>query len=194
MRTLVAGIVGGAVVFIWGFVSHPLLGLTEQTIKPLPNEATMSPAVAGLDGPGIYLVPSFSHEELKDPEKKKAHLEKAGTGPNALIVRMPDNLKEMDFTQFGYSFGIDVLAALIAALFIGASTSMAGVLPRAIAGGGLGVFAWCSSNAQYWVWLHFPWEFERAELINSVVAWSAACLVMALILKQKKPAAPAKPA
>jgi len=193
MRTLVAGIVGGAVVFLWGFVSHPLLGLTEQTIKPLPNEATMSPAVAGLDGPGIYLVPSFSHEEMKDEAKHKAMEEKIEKGPNALIVRMPDNCKMVPM-QFAYSLGFDVLAALIAALFIGASTSMAGALPRAIAGGGLGVFAWCSSNAQYWVFYHFPWEFERAELINSVVAWSAACLVMALILKQKKPAAPAKPA
>jgi len=192
MRTLVAGIVGGIVVFAWGFVSHALLGISEQTIKPLSNEATLSPAVAGLDGPGIYLVPSFSHEEMKDETKKKAFEDKLEKGPNALIVRMPDNCK-MDPMQLAYSLGFDVLAALIAALFIGASTSMAGALPRAIAGGGLGVFAWCSSNAQYWVWYHFPWEFERAELINTVVSWSAACLVMALILKAKKPAAPAKP-
>ena len=190
MRTLVAGIVGGVVVFLWGFVSHTLLGISEQTIKPLSNEATMSPAVAGLDGPGIYCVPSFSFEGNKDETKKKAFEEKLEKGPNALIVRMPDNCK-MEPMQLAYSAGFDVLAALIAALFIGASTSMAGALPRAIAGGGLGVFAWCSSNAQYWVWYHFPWEFERAELINSVVSWAAACLVMALILKAKK-SAPAK--
>jgi hypothetical protein len=192
MRTLIAAIVGGLVAFAWGFITHTQLGLTEKEYKPTRNEAALQTAVGGLDGPGVYFVPSCSWEAMNNEAGQKATAEKLDKGPNAMIIRGPDQQKMLDPMQLAMSAGLDVLAALLVALFIGASSSMAGAIPRAIAGGGLGAFAWVSQNAQYWVWYHFPWEFVRAELVNSVVEWTAAALVMALILKaKKKPGAPA---
>jgi hypothetical protein len=194
MRTLIAAIVGGIVAFAWGFISHVQLGLVEKEWKPTRNEAALQTAVGGLDGPGMYAVPSMSWEAMNNDAGKKATAEKLEKGPNAIIIRGPDSQKMDDPMQLGMSLGLDVLAALLVALFIGASSSMAGAIPRAIAGGGLGAFAWVSQNAQYWVWYHFPWEFTRAELVNSVVEWTAAGLVMALILKAKKKSGAPAPA
>jgi len=195
MRTLIAAIIGGIVAFAWGFVAHVQLGFTEKTIKPTRNEATLQKEIGALDGPGIYFVPSSSWEVMQNDAGKKQLSDKLEKGPNAMIIRGPDSIKMDDPKQLGLSLALDVIAAFLAALFIGASSSMAGAIPRAIAGGGLGAFAWVSQNAQYWTWYHFPWDFAQAELINAVVEWAAACLVMALILKKgaKKPgAAPAK--
>jgi hypothetical protein len=192
MRTLIAAIVGGIVAFAWGFITHVQLGLVEKEWKPTRNEAALQTAVGGLDGPGIYSVPSMSWEAMNNDAGKKATAEKLEKGPNAIIIRGPDSQKMDDPMQLAMSAGFDILGALLVALFIGASSSVAGAVPRAIAGGGLGAFAWVSQNAQYWVWYHVPWEFARAELVNSVVEWTAAALVMALILKaKKKPGAPA---
>ena len=38
MRLLLAGIVGGIVVFIWGAITHVVLPLGEMGIQNLPNE------------------------------------------------------------------------------------------------------------------------------------------------------------
>ncbi len=194
MRTLIAAIVGGIVAFAWGFVTHVQLGLTEKTFKPTRNEATLEKEIGALDGPGIYYVPSTSWEAMQNDAGKKQIADKLAKGPNAMIVRAPDSIKMDDPKQLGLSLVLDIIAAFLAALFIGASSSMAGAVPRAIAGGGLGAFAWVSQNAQYWCWYHFPWDYTQAELINAVIEWAAAGLVMALILKKgaKKGAAPAK--
>ncbi len=57
-KILFGGIVGGIVVFLWGFVSNVFFVLNEYGIKDLPNEAGLAGALkADVPGPGLYSVP-----------------------------------------------------------------------------------------------------------------------------------------
>jgi hypothetical protein len=49
----------------------------------------MQAAVGGLDGPGIYSVPSMSWEAMNNDAGKKATAESHRKGPNAIIIRGP---------------------------------------------------------------------------------------------------------
>lgn len=59
-RILLAGILGGIALFVWGSVSHLALGLGEIGIKEIPNEAAVLAALrAGISEPGFYFFPGL---------------------------------------------------------------------------------------------------------------------------------------
>jgi hypothetical protein len=188
MRTLLAAIVGGLIVFIWGYVSHAQLWLAESTIKPVPKEEAMHGLIKDMQ-PGIYGVPFCSQATEKDPTQK-AEWEKKYQDGNAILIRGPSHEQSMTAQTLVYQGASCVVGALILALFLGAGTSAAGAVTRLFAGAAIGVFAWVSQDAPNWIWYRFPWDYEQAVLINAVVGWAAAAFVMALILK--KPAPPKK--
>lgn len=190
MRTLLAAIVGGLIVFVWGYVSHVQLNLAESTIKPVPKEEAVHNLLKDtIKEPGIYGIPYCSPAVEKDATQK-AEWEKKYQAGNAILIRGRDNEQSMAPQTLMYQGAACVVGALILALFIGAGTSAAGAVTRLFAGAAIGVFAWVSQDAPNWIWYRFPWDYEQAVLINSVVGWAAAAFVMALILK--KPAPPKK--
>jgi hypothetical protein len=130
------------------------------------------------------MAPGDGKDEAKRAEWEKRYQ----AGPNGIIVRGRDNEPSMSATTLVYQFGACVVGAFILALFLGAGTSVAGAVTRAFAGAGFGLFAWVSQDAPNWIWYRYPWDFEQANLINSLIEWAAAAFVMALILKKKNPA------
>lgn len=186
MRTLLAAIVGGLIVFVWGFVSHTKLNLTESTFKPVPKEDAMHGLVKDMQ-PGIYGLPYCAPSA--DATQKEAWEKKYQEG-NAILVRGPSHEQSMSPQTLMFQGASCVVGALILALFLGAGSSAAGAVMRLFAGAAIGVFAWVSQDAPNWIWYRFPWDYEQAVLINAVVGWAAAAFVMALILK--KPAPPPK--
>ena len=47
-----------------------------------------------------------------------------------------------------------------------------------------GVFSWASISVAYWNWYGFPRDFVLAELVDQLVAWTLAGLVMALLWRR----------
>lgn len=192
MRTLIAAVIGGLVVFACGYVSHGVLMLAESTFKPVKNEESMQNVLKDMiKEPGFYTVPYCSAEDHKDKAKEEAFKTKYKAG-NAIIVRGRDLEDPVGTDQLMYQAAACVAGAFILALFLGAGTSAAGAVTRIFSGAAFGAFAWVSASAPNWIWYRFPWEYEQWNLISSVVEWAAAAFVMALILKKK--AAPPKKA
>ena len=68
MRILIAGLIGGIVMFIWGSVVHTLLpigemGLHVPTDQPVALSTLAQTAKAG---EGIYMYPSMTSEQMGD--------------------------------------------------------------------------------------------------------------------------------
>jgi hypothetical protein len=97
----------------------------------------------------------------------------------------------MSSRELIYQFGACVAGALILAMFLGQSSSIAGAVTKIFIGAGFGAFAWVSQDAPMWIWDRFPWDYEQATLINAVIGWAAAAFAMAFVLK-KQPAPPVK--
>jgi hypothetical protein len=190
MRTILAAILGGVVVFAWGFVSHVVLGLHDKSIHPVAGEQVLMDAVKGAARtPGVYVFPYISSEQMKDTNLKTAHTKKYSDGPNGLLVIGENGQEPMGTDRLIKQLASSVIAAFLAAMLIGGLGAGAGLLTKTLAGAALGAFAWASQLIPFWIWYGFTQDWEIAYLIDGAVAWGAAGLVMSFVLvKPKKPA------
>jgi len=183
-RRLLAAIAGGIVVFVWSAVSHMALGLGSAGIRTLPNEERMAQAIRGVvTEPGLYFFPGMDPSRKMTPEEERAWTERYRRGPSGLLVVQPGGREPMEPTQFVVELLADILAAGVAAFIL---AGLGGpLLARAGAVGLLGVFEWADLSVSYWNWYKFPTLYTGAALVEQVVGWTLAGLVMALMLRPR---------
>jgi hypothetical protein len=175
-RTLLAAVVGGAVVFAWGAVTHLALPLGDMGISVAPAEAEVVAALkAGLPDPGLYFLPDMRDVQPAD---------KPPSGPSAFLAWRPDTSYGMG-ANLGVEFATGFLAALIAALLLGRCAAGASVLRKGLIAMGLGLFGWLSISASYWTWYGFSDGFFLSEGIQQAVGWLLAGLAMGALLRPK---------
>jgi len=183
-RRLLAAIAGGIVVFIWSAVSHMALGLGSAGIRTLPNEERMAQAIRGVvTEPGLYFFPGMDPSRKMTPEEERAWTERYRRGPSGLMIVQPGGRDPMEPTQFVVELLADILAAGVAASLL---AGLGGpLLARAGAVGLLGLFEWADLSVSYWNWYKFPTLYTGAALVEQVVGWTLAGLVMALMLRPR---------
>ncbi len=177
-RTLLAGVIGGIVLFAWGFVSHMVLDWGQAGVKNLPNEETLLPAMkAAVNEPGFYFFPGM--DETK-PNAMEEWEPKMQAGPRGVLVinPIPTDAKAMSIPQMGREFGSNVVGALIAAMIV--SGMGAGFLKRTLAVTGMGLLCWVSINVSFWNWYWFPDDFTVAQL-SEIPGWFLAGMFIAPI-------------
>ena len=185
-RVLIATIVGGLIVFFWGFVSHEFLpiGTMGMHIDKLPGEAAIRTALAeGLPESGLYYVPGMDTSLTDKAASQTEWTERAKTGPVAfMVVRKEGNDGDM-MKQLLSEAGTGTLAALVASLIL---VGMRGpYVCRASVVGALGLFTWLSYVTSETIWYGFPNNFAVAQLLDQVIGWSIAGLFMAAIVKPR---------
>jgi hypothetical protein len=187
-RPVLAAIAGGIVVFFWSAASHMALGLGTAGIRSVPNEERLAQAIRGvITEPGLYFFPGLDPSRKMTPEEERAWAERYRRGPSGMIVVKPGGRDPMEPTQFVIELFADILAAGVAAFLL---TRLQGpFLVRAGAVGLLGVFEWADLSVSYWNWDKFPATFTGAALLDQVVGWTLAGLVMAWMLRPRRAAA-----
>src|SRR5215813_11691682 len=114
MRVLIAGIVGGIVMFFWGFVAHEYLGVGEAGVKQLPNEAPVVAAMkANITESGFYFVPGMDMSRKPTDEEMAAWTSKYEAGPTAILVYNTSGETPLSPRQLGIELLSNVLAALV---------------------------------------------------------------------------------
>ena len=82
MRILIAGIIGGLVMFMWGAVAHMMFPLGEMGMKvPTEQASALSALAPTTQGAGIYMYPSMPAEYWQDEKKMMAFAESAKGQP-----------------------------------------------------------------------------------------------------------------
>jgi hypothetical protein len=190
MRILIAGLVGGIVMFVWGAVSHTVLGVGESAFKPVPNEVSVvSNLKANIPEAGMYVLPGIDMTRPQSAEEEAEWAAKYKEGPNAIIIYHPTGVTPLSPQQLGIELLSNILAAVILALLF---TWMVPSFAKRVAFAALfGLAAWMSIDVSYWNWYRFPGEFVSGELIEQVVGWLLVGLVMAFIVRSKPVDSPA---
>lgn len=187
-RIVIAGIVAGLLVFVWGAIAHTVLPLG-MAGKQVPSESAQNVALAALQGSfeqeGVYLLPLPPEEVWEDDAAMARFGADALTRPYAFVVYQPQgsDINAGFAGLLARQAGLDVLAALIAA-FIAASIP-ASLLRRALSIAAMGVFAWLVVAAPYWNWYRFPAEFIGAALIEHTIGWLIGGFTIAWILRPR---------
>jgi hypothetical protein len=180
MRILIAALIGGIVMFIWGAVAHMALGLGNPGIHPPAHEdAVLSSLHEGLGNqPGVYILPWLDPNAMHDAAAVKAYGAKASAAPYAWVVYLPQG---EDMTHMGPQLATqwvsDTLAALVLAILMGMPGL--GMGRRLALAGAAAAFAWLSTMVPYWNWYRVPASFTAAALVEQVIGWLLAGAAMA---------------
>jgi hypothetical protein len=192
-RVIVGGIVGGALLFVWGFVAHMVLPLWHDALRFVPAEDSVLGAMKeAIPEPGVYLLPGVDMSREMSEDDKKALEAKLLAGPRAFLVfnregaEMPPTLK-----QLGLEAASNILGALLAAVILFALR--AGFLARLLASTLFGVMGWLAISFSYWNWFSFSWEFTRAELIDQTCGWFIVGIALAIIVRPRPGPSPPPP-
>ena len=187
-RVLLGGIIGGIVMFGWGFLSHGVLGLTEKKIKKIPNEAQFMDVVRGsAKEPGLYSFPYMDHSA--DDATKEAVIARWKAGPNGILVRGPEGEAVSEMKMMAYEFGSNVLAALIASIVVAALGARVAFPNKIMIVALMGAFAWLSQDASYMIWFGFPQSYSITALVDAVAGWFIAGIAIAMVVKPPAPKA-----
>ena len=121
-KVLLGGILGGIVLFFWGFVWHEVLPFGLIGIKDIPNENTMISAMkTNVPEAGMYMIPGLHIPANATSAQRKAAeeaaMKKASTGPAGFLIYHPVG-KGMDAGMLMTECGTNILQALLVAFLL----------------------------------------------------------------------------
>lgn len=187
MRVIIAALLGGIVLFAWGFAAHMLLPIGEMGVnQPQDEDVVLASVKTGLPTPGIYMLPSMSPDKWGDEAAMKTWAEKAKVNPYAYVVvapALPDPAAMGP--QLIKQFACNVFGSLIVAWLLAATAWGFGA--RVLGAAGMGVFAWVASVVPMWNWYRFPTDFMIGGLIEQGVGWLLGGIAIAWWLGRKQP-------
>lgn len=175
-RILLAGVVGGLVVFLWGAVAHLVLPFGHLGFTAAPGEAAAIAALKeALPEPGLYALP-----DMRDVAADQM----PASGPFGFLAWRPETSYTMGRNLI-VEFLSGALAALLAACVLKSCAPGLGVLRTGVATMALGLFAWLSIDASYWNWYGFSSGFFLSQGVQQAVGWLLAGLAMGAVLRPR---------
>jgi hypothetical protein len=188
-RILAAGLLGGIAVFVWGMVSHMVLGLGSIGIQRLPNETAIVEAMrANITAPGLYFFPGIDMVSKKSKAEQAADEKAWGDairrGPSGLLVIDTRGKEPLMTRTFAIELLTNIFGAAIAAMLLTlAASSLTTYWVRVLFVAALGLFASIAIDLSYWNWYGFPAEYTIAALVDQTLSWFVGGLVLARLIR-----------
>jgi hypothetical protein len=183
-KILLAGLAGGAVVFLVSAFFHMATSLGEYGIKTFPNEdVTIAAMRSSVPESGLYLFPGAGMSSHPSPAEQAAYLQKYKAGPTGILVVSRGgtdfNFGKLLFLQFLMGLVGSLLLAWVLGITAGATTYGSRVLLVLLAS----LFAGFVYAMPYWNWYDFPLDYTIAYVATWCASWVAAGLAMAAIVR-----------
>lgn len=191
-RVLIAGIVGGIVMFIWLSVAH-MSPLGQVGFSSLSNDA---PALSALrsatgDRDGLYMLPSMDIRAADQGAEMKSWEARAKAGPSGLLIYHPPGrgtgMTPLTLVLEGLN---NIVLGVIAAILLSLA-AVRGYLRRVAFVALVGLAAVLTTSPSYWLWYGFPADYTLAYMLIDALGYVAGGFAIAAILKPA-PAASAK--
>ena len=187
-KIILGGALGGLALFVWGMLSHTVLGLTDSSVKPLPNEAAMVKGLQeSLKAQALYAFPTGGMMDAP-PDQQEAAMnawsEAYGRGPRGLLVYEPRGGNPSMASFLLTQLGINILVCLIASWVVSqAAPALPGYAKRVCLVSALGLLASSLVDMPYWNWYSFPAHYTLMALVDRTVGMTVAGLVIARFVR-----------
>jgi hypothetical protein len=188
-RILIAGILGGVVMFFWNFVAHELLPLGEMGVRVMTNEDAVTGALQTNldDNPGFYFFPSGGLTPDATREQKKAAMKKMeeqmAAGAAGVLIYHPKRVFNFP-KRLIEQFATDLAEALLA-VFLLAQTRINGFGGKVGFVLTAGILAAITTNVPYANWYGFPKDFTLGQMITQIVGFLLVGIVAALVMPKQ---------
>jgi hypothetical protein len=185
VKVLVGALVAGIVVFCWGAIAHMALPIGTMGIRPIPDDDKVIAAIKDtIREPGFYFIPGRDMSKPLSQSEEEAYAAKVRQGPSGVMVIHPEGSDSMSPRQLLTELGSSVVAALIAALVL--TQVRSGYFGRVLVVTSMGLFGFLSILVSYWNWYGFPTDFTIGAVLDEVIGWFFAGLVLAAIVRPAK--------
>ena len=189
MKILLAGILGGIVMFIWTSIAHMALPLGEAGLGEIPNESAVLSAMQSNIGEqtGLYIFPGRGlGKNATRQEKQEAmkHMgEKIATNPSGILMYHAPGRPLSLGKLLGVEFATELLEAILV-VFLLAQTRIASFAGRVGFVLAAGILAAIATNVSYWNWYGFPCVYTATYMLIQIVGFLCVGIVAALVLRK----------
>lgn len=180
-RIIIAAILGCAVLFIWGGLSH-LVIFIGTGFKPLPNEDKVIETLKkSIPEQGLYFFPGkdFRHNTA---EQELIWNKKFQFGPTGLLIYKPVGGNPFSPDKLVLQLISNLLSACIIAFIT--SLLLANYWKKVFVITLLGSLSSVAVSMIYWNWYEFPTSFFIAQFMDTTVGFFLAGLVIAKIVSK----------
>jgi hypothetical protein len=189
-RILLAGVLGGFALFMWGGLSHMVLGLGMVGIQNMPQpQPVMDALKAAVPQSGFYFFPPADAAGKVAPDK-------AG-GPYGIMIYNAAGAGAPMTGQMVKECALNIVMALFAAFMLSLASGLTGFVSRVGFVTVLGLMVGLMTNVQYWNWYGFPMNYTVVAVVEDIVGFLIVGLIAAAIVKapaQRITAVPARAA
>jgi hypothetical protein len=189
MKILLAGILGGIVMFIWTSIAHMALPLGEAGIGEIPNESAVLSAMQSNigDQTGLYIFPGpglGKNATRQEKQEAMKHMgEKIATNPSGILMYHPPGRPLVLGKLLGVEFVTELLEAILV-VFLLAQTRIAGFAGRVGFVLVAGILAAIATNVSYWNWYGFPCVYTASYMFIQIVGFFLVGIVAAFMLRK----------
>ena len=189
MKILLAGILGGVVMFIWTSIAHMALPLGGAGLREIPNESAVLGAMQNNIGEqtGLYIFPAPGvGKNATRQEKNEAmkHMgEKMATNPSGILMYHAPGRPFTLGKWLGIEFGTELLEAILV-VFLLAQTRIASFAGRVGFVLAAGILAAIATNVSYWNWYGFPCVYTAGYMFIQIVGFFLVGIVAAFVLRK----------
>jgi hypothetical protein len=193
MKILLAGILGGIFMFIWGAIAHMALPLGEAGIGEIPNESAVLSAMQSNIGEqtGLYIFPSLGVGKNATRQEKNEAMkqmnEKIAANPSGILMYHAPGRSFTFGKSLGIEFGTELLEAILV-VFLLAQTRIASFAGRVGFVLVAGILAAIATNVSYWNWYGFPCVYTAGYMLIQIVGFFLVGVVAALMFRKRGPA------
>jgi hypothetical protein len=189
MKILLAGILGGIVMFIWTSIAHMVLPLGEAGIGEIPNESAVLSAMQSNigDQTGLYIFPGLgvgknaTRQEKNEAMKHMA--EKMAANPSGILMYHAPGRPLALGKLLGVEFGTELLEAILV-VFLLAQASIASFAGRVGFVLVAGILAAIATNVSYWNWYGFPRVYTASYVLTQIIGFFLVGIVTAFMLRK----------
>lgn len=177
---------GGLTLFVWGAVSHMVLPLYNNALHKFTNQDAVTQVVAAnTPFPGTYFLPNYpNYPEGATEEDKKMLDEKMEqqmvNGPMVFAHVRVGAMESMG-TLMVTEFLTNTLAALVATVLLVSAMQLT-FGKRVLFAVGIALVMLFDHSASTWNWYSAGLDFFFAEVVDAVLGWALAGMVIAKVL------------
>jgi hypothetical protein len=189
MKVLLAGILGGIVMFIWTSIAHMALPLGEAGLGEIPNESAVLSALQSNigDQTGLYVFPGpglGKNATRREKEEAMKHMgEKIASNPSGILMYHAPGRELMLGKLLGVEFGTELLEAILV-VFLLAQTRIASFVGRVGFVLVAGILAAIATNVSYWNWYGFPCVYTASYMFIQIVGFFLVGIIAAFMLRK----------
>jgi len=193
MRVLLAGILGGIVMFIWTSIAHMALPLGEAGITEIPNESAVLNSMQSNigDKPGLYIFPGLGVAKDATREEKnqamKRMQQRIAANPSGVLMYHPPGRQFAFGKSLGIEFSTELLEAILV-IWLVAQTRIATFAGRVGFVLVAGILAAITTNVSYWNWYGFPSVYTASYILIQIIGFFLVGIVAGLMLRKRNSA------